>query len=65
KPGTLKPGTFAGKKAPEVDESKASDNGRKDDQVTKISTARSSFVNAASQTPINAAGPFASTNAYE
>nr|GFB68922.1 ribonuclease H-like domain-containing protein [Tanacetum cinerariifolium] len=30
-----------------------------------VSTARSSFVNAASQTPINAARPFASTNAYE
>nr|GEY84595.1 ribonuclease H-like domain-containing protein [Tanacetum cinerariifolium] len=30
-----------------------------------VSTTGSSFVNAASQTPINAAGPFASTNAFD
>nr|GEX43616.1 hypothetical protein [Tanacetum cinerariifolium] len=83
----------AGKKAPEVDESKASDNVGKNDQVSRseveslpqqarqtekinspnsfntvsspVNTVGSSFVNAASQTPINAAGPSASTNAFE
>nr|GEU94133.1 hypothetical protein [Tanacetum cinerariifolium] len=78
----------AEKKAPKVDESKASDNGGKNDQVSKskveglpqearqteninstksinivgspVNTVGSSFVNAASQTPINVAGP--STN---
>nr|GEV13147.1 putative ribonuclease H-like domain-containing protein [Tanacetum cinerariifolium] len=75
----------AGKKAPEVDKSKASDNGRKNDQVPRskvesllqqerqseninstnsfntvslpVNTVGSSFVNDASQTPINAYGP--------
>nr|GEV62629.1 ribonuclease H-like domain-containing protein [Tanacetum cinerariifolium] len=83
----------AGKKAPEVDESKASDNGGKNDQVSRsevegipqqarqtknnnspnsfntvsspVNTVGSSFVNAASQTPINAARPSESTNAFE
>nr|GEX31763.1 retrovirus-related Pol polyprotein from transposon TNT 1-94 [Tanacetum cinerariifolium] len=84
----------AGKKAPEVDESEASDNGRKNDQVSRsevveglpqqarqteninspnsfntvslpVNTVGSSFVNAASQTPINAAGPSASTNVFK
>nr|GEV91461.1 retrovirus-related Pol polyprotein from transposon TNT 1-94 [Tanacetum cinerariifolium] len=82
----------ARKKAPEVDESKASDNGGKNDQVPRsevesllqqerqteninstnsfntisepVNTVGSSFVNAVSQTPINAAGPSASTNAF-
>nr|GEZ86262.1 hypothetical protein [Tanacetum cinerariifolium] len=82
-----------GKKAPEVDESEASDNGRKNDQVSRseveglpqqtrqtkkinspnsfntvsspVNIVGSSFVNAASQTPLNAAGPSASTNAFE
>nr|GEY02518.1 hypothetical protein [Tanacetum cinerariifolium] len=43
----------AGTKAPEVDENEASDNGGKNDQVLRIG---SSFVNAASQTLINAVG---------
>nr|GEW59740.1 hypothetical protein [Tanacetum cinerariifolium] len=83
----------ARKKAPEVDESEASDNYGKNDQVLRsevgsllqqerqtgninstnnfnnvsspVNTVRSSFVNAASQTPINVAGPSASTNAFE
>nr|GEX61414.1 retrovirus-related Pol polyprotein from transposon TNT 1-94 [Tanacetum cinerariifolium] len=83
----------AGKKAPEVDESEASDNGEKNDQVSRseveglpqqarqteninspnsfntvsspVNTVGSSFVNAASQTPINVAGPSACTNAFE
>nr|GEZ99007.1 retrovirus-related Pol polyprotein from transposon TNT 1-94 [Tanacetum cinerariifolium] len=83
----------SGKKAPEVDESEASDNGRKNDQVSRsevesllqqerqteninntnsfntvsspVNTVGSSFVNAASQTPINVVGPSASTNAFE
>nr|GEU83914.1 uncharacterized mitochondrial protein AtMg00810-like [Tanacetum cinerariifolium] len=81
----------AGKKAPEVAVSEASNNGGQDNQVSRsedgslfqqdrltehnnstndintvssqVSTDGSSFVNAASQTPINAAGP--SANAYE
>nr|GEZ00783.1 ribonuclease H-like domain-containing protein [Tanacetum cinerariifolium] len=88
----------AGTKAPEVDESEASDNDRKNDQVLRseveglpqqarqteninspnsfntvsshVNTFGSSFVNAASQTPINAAGPSADDtcifgNAYD
>nr|GEV03274.1 putative ribonuclease H-like domain-containing protein [Tanacetum cinerariifolium] len=82
-----------GKKAPEVDESEASDNGGKNDQVSRsevkglpqqarqteninrpncfntvsspVNTVGSSFVNAASQIPINATGPSSSTNAFE
>nr|GEW51775.1 copia protein [Tanacetum cinerariifolium] len=49
----------ARKKAPEVDESEASDNVRKNDQVLRINIVGSSFVNAASQTPTNVAGPSA------
>nr|GEY77417.1 putative ribonuclease H-like domain-containing protein [Tanacetum cinerariifolium] len=91
--GTKASAVDAGKRAPEVDESEASDNGGKNDQVPRSKVARllqqerqteninitnsfnnvsspvnivgSSFVNAASQTPINAAGPSASTNAFE
>nr|GEY20028.1 hypothetical protein [Tanacetum cinerariifolium] len=83
----------AGKKAHEVDESEASDNGGKNDQVPRsevesllqqekkieninstnsfntislpVNTVGSSFANADSQTPINATGPSASTNAFE
>nr|GFC28433.1 hypothetical protein [Tanacetum cinerariifolium] len=83
----------AGKKAPEVDGSKALDNVRKNDQVPRseveslfqqerqteninstnsvniisspVNTIGSSFVNAASQTPINAVGPSATTDAFE
>nr|GEU40753.1 hypothetical protein [Tanacetum cinerariifolium] len=57
----------AGKKTPKVDESEALDNNGKNDQVPRISvnTVGSSFVNATSQPPINAAGPSASTNAVE
>nr|GEW81184.1 ribonuclease H-like domain, reverse transcriptase, RNA-dependent DNA polymerase [Tanacetum cinerariifolium] len=47
----------AGKKALEVDAGEASDNG--------VSTVGPSFVNVASQIPLNAAGPSASTNAFE
>nr|GEU51526.1 hypothetical protein [Tanacetum cinerariifolium] len=81
----------AGKKAPKVAASEASDNGGQDNQVSRsedgslfqqdrltehnnstndintvsspVSTDGSSFVNAASQTPINVAGP--SANAYK
>nr|GEX26178.1 retrovirus-related Pol polyprotein from transposon TNT 1-94 [Tanacetum cinerariifolium] len=83
----------AGKKAPKVYKSEASDNGGKNDQVSRseveglpqqvrqteninstksfntvgspVNTIGSSFVNAASQTPINVAGPSTSTNAFE
>nr|GEW20324.1 reverse transcriptase domain-containing protein [Tanacetum cinerariifolium] len=83
----------AGKKAPEVDASEASDNGGQDNQVSRskdgslfqqdkqtehnnstneintvsspVSTAGPSFVNAASQIPLNAVGSSASTNAFE
>nr|GEZ55795.1 ribonuclease H-like domain-containing protein [Tanacetum cinerariifolium] len=91
--GTKDSTVNAGKKAPEVDESEASDNVGKTDQVPRskveslfqqerlteninntnsvntvsspVNTVGSSFVNAASQTPINAAGPSARTNAFE
>nr|GEY48476.1 hypothetical protein [Tanacetum cinerariifolium] len=96
--GTKDSAVDAGKKAPKVDESKASDNGGKNDQVPRsevesllqqerqtkninstnsfntvsspVNTIGSSFVNAASQTPINAVGPFANDtrifgNAYD
>nr|GEU39528.1 hypothetical protein [Tanacetum cinerariifolium] len=91
--GTKDSAVDAGKKAPKVDESEASDNGGKNDQVPRseverllqqerqtgsidstnsfntvrspVNTVGSSFVNAASQTPINADGPSASTNAFE
>nr|GFD51743.1 hypothetical protein [Tanacetum cinerariifolium] len=77
----------------EVDESEASDNGRKNDKVPRseveglpqqarqtkninstksfntvglpVNTVGSSFVNAALQTPINAARPYTITNAFE
>nr|GFC34125.1 putative ribonuclease H-like domain-containing protein [Tanacetum cinerariifolium] len=83
----------AEKKAPGVDESEASKNGGKKDQVTRseverllqqerqtkninstnsfntvsspVNTVGSSFVNVASQTRINVAGPSASTNAFK
>nr|GEU77092.1 hypothetical protein [Tanacetum cinerariifolium] len=55
----------ARKKAPEVDAGEASDNGGHNNQVSRISTAGPSFVHAASQIPLNAAGPSASTNAFE
>nr|GEW47325.1 hypothetical protein [Tanacetum cinerariifolium] len=89
--GTKDSAVDAGKKAPEVDESEASDNVGKNDQVPRseaeslfqqerqtkninitnsvntvnspVNTIRSSFVNAASQTPINAAR--SSANAFE
>nr|GFB64588.1 hypothetical protein [Tanacetum cinerariifolium] len=48
------------KKAPKVDSGEASDNVR-----SPVSTARPSFVNAASQIPLIAARPSASTNAFE
>nr|GFC44199.1 hypothetical protein [Tanacetum cinerariifolium] len=91
--GTKDSAVVAKKKAPEVDESEASDNGGKTDQVPRsevesllqqerqpkninntnsfntvsspVNTVGLSFVNAASQIPINAAGPSASTNAFE
>nr|GEW32506.1 ribonuclease H-like domain-containing protein [Tanacetum cinerariifolium] len=91
--GTKDSAVDAGKKALEIDESKASDNGRKNDQVPRskvesllqqerqtkninntnsfntisapVNIIGSSFVNVASQTPINAAGPSTSTNAFE
>nr|GEU43786.1 putative ribonuclease H-like domain-containing protein [Tanacetum cinerariifolium] len=80
-------------KVPEVDESEASDNVGKNDQVPRskveslfqqerqteninstncvntvslpVNTVGSSFVNAASQTPINVVGPSTRTNAFE
>nr|GEV15777.1 putative reverse transcriptase domain-containing protein [Tanacetum cinerariifolium] len=83
----------AGKKASEVDESEASGNGGKNDQVPRseveitlqqerrteninstnsfntvsslINTVRSSFINAASQTPINVVGPSVSSNEFK
>nr|GEW59749.1 hypothetical protein [Tanacetum cinerariifolium] len=55
----------AGKKAPGVDAGEASDNGGQDIQVSKISNDGPSFVNAASQIPLNIIGPSASTNAFE
>nr|GEV09410.1 hypothetical protein [Tanacetum cinerariifolium] len=80
----------AGKKAPKVDESEASDNGKNDkvqrsevesllqqerqtenvNNTNSSNTVGSSFVNAASQTPINATGPSTNDtgifgNAYE
>nr|GEX48468.1 ribonuclease H-like domain-containing protein [Tanacetum cinerariifolium] len=91
--GTKDGAVDAGKKAPEVDETKALDNGGKNDQVpisevesllqqerqteninstnsfntvsSPVNTVGSSFVNAASHTPLNAAGPSASTNAFK
>nr|GEZ65063.1 hypothetical protein [Tanacetum cinerariifolium] len=92
--GLARMGTIdAGTKAPEVDESEASDNDGKNDQVSRseveglpqqarqteninspnsfnivsshVNTFGSSFVNAASQTPINAARPFAGTNVFK
>nr|GFB02502.1 putative ribonuclease H-like domain-containing protein [Tanacetum cinerariifolium] len=60
----------ARKKAPEVDAGEALDNGGQDNQVSRISTAGPSFVNAASQIPLNVAGPSANDtrifgNAYD
>nr|GEV24783.1 hypothetical protein [Tanacetum cinerariifolium] len=91
--GTKDSAVDARKNASEVDESEASDNGGKNDQVPRneveilfqqerktnninstnsvntisspINTVGSLFVNAALQTPINAVGPSASTNAFE
>nr|GFC46495.1 ribonuclease H-like domain-containing protein [Tanacetum cinerariifolium] len=60
-----------GKKAPEIDESEASDNENINSTnsfntvSSPVNTVGSSFVNAASQTPINAIGPSASTNAFK
>nr|GEX40028.1 hypothetical protein [Tanacetum cinerariifolium] len=53
------------KKATKVDESRVLDNGRQDDQVTRSDTARPSFANTASPSPINAARTPACTNAFE
>nr|GEW19793.1 ribonuclease H-like domain-containing protein [Tanacetum cinerariifolium] len=48
-----------GKKAPEVDAGDALDTSGQDNQVSRIRTAGPSFVNAASQIPLNVAGPSA------
>nr|GEX66398.1 copia protein [Tanacetum cinerariifolium] len=91
--GTKDSAVDVGNNASEVDESEASDNGGKNDQVPRneveilfqqerktnninsnnsvntisspINIVGSLFVNAASQTPINAAGPSTSTNTFE